>query len=63
MNHIWTQISYSYLYYAHLKKTKVYLSQKGEKCGEIAKGQFSKITETARLQGRELRRRQRQYGG
>ena len=36
MKHIWTI------------KGLLYFSQKGEKCGEIAKGNFSKITQTAR---------------
>ena len=53
INHIWTHISYSYPYRAELK-TKVCLSQNGEKCSEIARGQFSKITETAHLSGWEF---------
>ena len=40
---------------AHLKnKTKVCCTQQGEICGEIARGQFSKITETAGLPGWEF---------
>ena len=33
----------------HIKKAKVYFNESGDKCDEIAKGQFSKITETACL--------------
>ena len=52
---MWTQISYSYPHEAHLKTTtNVCLSQKGETCCEIARGQFSKITETPRLMGWEF---------
>ena len=36
------------------KKTKVYFNQRGDKCHEIARGQFSKITETACLSGWEF---------
>ena len=36
------------------KKTKVYFSQRGDKCDDMARGQFSKITETARLSGWEF---------
>ena len=49
INHIWTQISYySSPHEAHLKNQRVAFVKKREKCGEIAKGHFSKITETAR---------------
>ena len=63
MNHIWTQSSYSTPYQAHLKKTNVWLSQKGVKWGEIARGHFSKITETACLPATELGKDKSQYGG
>ena len=36
------------------KKKEVYFNQRGDKCDEIAKGQFSKITETACLSGWEF---------
>ena len=36
------------------KKTKVYFSQRGDKSDEIARGQFSKIIETACLSGWEF---------
>ena len=35
-------------------KKKVYFNHKGDKCVEIARGQFSKITETACLSGWEF---------
>ena len=38
----------------HLLKKTVCLSQKGINCSEIARGNFSKITETARPPGTEL---------
>ena len=42
------------------KKTKVYFNQRGDKCDEIARGQFSKITETACLSaGLGVRSRQK----
>ena len=49
MNHIWTQIliSYSSPHEAH-EKSKGCFCQKRGKCSEIAKGNFSKIAETAR---------------
>ena len=40
--------------FEHLKKTKVYFNHRGDKCDEIARGKFSKITETARLSGWEF---------
>ena len=48
INHIWTQISYSSRHKAHLKNQRVAFAKKEKKCGEIAKGNFSKITETTR---------------
>ena len=36
------------------KKTKVYFNQRGDKCDEITRGKFSKITETACLPGWEF---------
>ena len=36
------------------KKKKVYFNQRGDKCDEIARGKFSKITETACLSGWEF---------
>ena len=41
------------------KKIKVYFNQRGDKCDEIARGQFSKITETASLSGWGVRSRQK----
>ena len=48
INHVWTQLSINTRpqYKEHLKNTKVYLCPKGEKCGKIKKGCFSKIAET-----------------
>ena len=43
-------------------KTKVYFSQRGDKCDEIARCQFSKITETARLSGLEFEADKSRYG-
>ena len=37
-----------------MKKTKVYFNQRGDKWVEIARSQFSKITETACLSGWEF---------
>ena len=48
------QYSYQALSSTSKNTPKVCLSRKGEKCGEIARGQFSKITETARLPGWEF---------
>ena len=39
----------------HIQKKEVYFNHRGDKC-KIARGQFSKITETACLSGWELRR-------
>ena len=39
------------------------MSQNGEKCGEIARVQFSKITETAHLSGWEFATDKSRYGG
>ena len=50
------QISYS------TSKKTVCLCQKGIKCSEIARGKFSKITETARPPGTELDTDKNQYG-
>ena len=44
-------------------KKKKWLCQKEDKCGEIAKGNFSKITETARLPGWEFAADKSWYGG
>ena len=44
------------------KKAKVYFSQRGDKWDEIARGQFSKITETARLSGWEFEADKSRYG-
>ena len=44
------------------KKTKVYFNQRGDKCDEIARGQFSKITETACLSGWEFEADNSPYG-
>ena len=52
MNHILLQISYNTPYQAHLKN--VCLSKKGIKCREIARGNFSKITEIGLLPGSEF---------
>ena len=48
INHLWTQISCSSPHEAHLKHQRVAEVKKEGKCGKIAKGNFSKITETAR---------------
>ena len=45
------------------KRIKVYFSPKREKCGEIARGQFLKITETAHLPGWEFEADKSRYGG
>ena len=47
----------------HISKTNVWLSQKGVNWGEIARGHFSKITDTARLPATELGTDKSQYGG
>ena len=44
------------------KNTKVYFNQRGDKCDEIARGQFSKITETACLSGWEFEADKSRYG-
>ena len=44
------------------KKSKVYFIQRGDKCDEIARGQFSKITETACLSGWECEADKSWYG-
>ena len=45
------------------KKTKVYFNQRGDKlCNEIARGQFSKITETACLSGWKFEADKSRYG-
>ena len=63
MNHILTQISYNrFPYYAHLKKRR-FAWVKRKKCGEIARGCFSKITETARLLGWEFAADKSRYSG
>ena len=46
----------------HISKTKVYFNQRGDKCDEIARGQFSKITETACLSGWEFETDNNPYG-
>ena len=43
INNIWTEISF----HIHLENKQRCVYQKGEKCGEIAKVNFSKITEFA----------------
>ena len=63
MKNIWIQFSYNTRYQAHLKKTNVWLRQNGVKWGEIARGHFSKITETACLPATELVMDKSQYGG
>ena len=45
----------------HLEK-KVYFNQRGDKCDEIARGQFSKITEIACLSGWEFEADNSPYG-
>ena len=45
------------------QKTNVCLSQKGVTCSKIARGNFSKITETARFSGTEFSIDKSQYGG
>ena len=47
----------------HIKKIKFHFRQKGDKCGESARGKFSKITETARLPGWEYEADKSRYGG
>ena len=55
MNHNWAQISYSTPYQAHLKNQTLMESKESKIYkGEIARGYFSKITETACLPGTEL---------
>ena len=44
------------------EKTQDYFNQRGDKCGEIARGQFSKITETACLSGWEFEADKSRYG-
>ena len=44
------------------KKTKVYFNQSGDECDEIARGQFSKITEIACLSGLEFEADNSPYG-
>ena len=63
INHIWTQINYCCSYQSHLKKTIACLSPKGVKCCEIARGNYTKITETARLHCMEFGNDKSQYGG
>ena len=43
------------------KKTKVYFNHRGDKCDEIARGKFSKITETACLLGWEFEANKSRY--
>ena len=52
---------FSLIYYLS-KKTKFYFKQRGDKFDEIARGQFSKITETACLSGWEFEADKSQYG-
>ena len=47
INHIWIHISHSTPYEAHLKNKALIVSKNWEKFSELAKGYFSKITETA----------------
>ena len=48
MNHIWTQISYSFLPETHLKNQRIALVKNlGGNCNDITKGHFSKVAETA----------------
>ena len=54
ITHNWAQISYDTSYQGYLKKKKVWLRKNGVKCSEIARGQFSKITQTVRLSGSEF---------
>ena len=61
MNHNWAHISYNTPYQAHL--TKCTFAWVYKKKNEIARGNFSKITETARLPGTELGTDNSQYGG
>ena len=44
------------------KKKNVYFNQRGDKCDEIARGQFLKITETACLSGWEFEADNSPYG-
>ena len=46
----------------HILKIKVYFNQRGDKCDEIARGQFSKITEIACLSGWEFEADNSPYG-
>ena len=61
MNNIWTLIM-QICQQAHPKKTKVYISQRGDKCDEITRCQFQKIKETARLSGWEFEADKSRYG-
>ena len=53
--HIWKTHEVNLSLISTSKKTKVYFNQRGDKHDEIARGQFSKITETARLSGWEFK--------
>ena len=44
------------------KKNKVFFNHRGDKCYEIARGQFSKITKTACLSGWEFEADKSRYG-
>ena len=44
------------------QKTKDYFNHRGDKCDEIARGQFSNITETACLSGWEFEADKSRYG-
>ena len=46
----------------HIEKKEVYFNHRGDKCDEIARGQFSKITETACLSGWEFEADKSRYG-
>ena len=46
----------------HIAKIKVYFSHRGDKCDEITRCQFLKITETACLSGWELEADESRYG-
>ena len=61
MNHIGHRLG-KFILISTSKKTTVYFNQKGDKCGEIARGQFSKITETASLSGWEFEADKSRYG-